>query len=103
MCADAEEMLGENDRSNFLTAHSKVTHRLEECFVELLMLDESDICNLTLAGVESLEKKIELFHFEEHLTPLDTGTNCVCLIRVFYIVCIIVRVFNFIDSPTTKA
>ena len=86
MCADAEELLGENDRSNFLTAHSKVTNRLEECFVELLMLDESDVCNLTLAGVESLEKKIELIHFEEYLPPLDTGTNCVYLIRVFYVV-----------------
>ena len=62
----------ENDKSNFLAGHSKVTQRLEECFVELLMLDEVDTCGLTLAAVESLEKTIGSFSLEDQ--PFDNGT-----------------------------
>ena len=85
MCSDAEELLTENDRPSFLAAHSKITQRLEECFVELLMLDEPESCSLNLAGVESLEKKIESFNLEDPSPSFDTGTivlHCLCM---FYI------------------
>ena len=79
-------MLNVSDKSTFLAVHNKVSQRLEECFVDLLMLEESDHCSISLAGIESLEKKIELFCLKDRFPPFDTGMLlmvCVCSIRVF--------------------
>lgn len=81
----------EDDRSTFLAAHSKITQQLEECFVELLMLDEAESCSVTLTGVESLEKKIESFHLEDRLLPVDTGTE-------FIVVCFFIKLAKYFGS-----
>ena len=78
-------MLREDDKSTYLTAHNKVTQRLEECFVELLMLDESDSCSITLAEVETLEKKIELFCLEDQLPLSDASTGMYVCSQFIYV------------------
>lgn len=77
-------MLKENGKSAFLAAHNKVSHQLEECFVELLMLDEPEACSVSFAGVESLEKKLDLFSFEDNVETGTVQLSCIFIVCVLY-------------------
>lgn len=63
-------MLKEDNKTKFLATHNKVSQQLEECFVELLMLEEADSCTGDVVDVEQLEKRFKEFSLVTEKDPL---------------------------------
>ena len=53
-------MLKEDNKTVFLATHNKVSQQLEECFVELLILEENNPCS-DAVDMENLEKCFKEF------------------------------------------
>jgi len=53
-------LLNEDNKTVFLATHNKVSQKLEECFVDLLMFEETNPCNDAI-DMEHLEKCFKEF------------------------------------------
>jgi len=60
VCHEANKLLKEDNKTAFLATHNKVSQQLEECFVELLILEETNPCSNAI-NMKHLEKCFKEF------------------------------------------
>ncbi|XP_065909710.1 uncharacterized protein [Dysidea avara] len=72
-CDEANKLLKEDNKTTFLATHNKVSQQLEECFVELLMLEETDSCSSDVINMEHLERCFREFSLMTEDCLLSAG------------------------------